>query len=52
MISGGKIGEQDLDLICLTDDPERAVQHVLEADQGCDFDFLARHGRVPEPEVR
>jgi dihydroxy-acid dehydratase len=27
-------------------------QHVLQADEGCDFDFLAREGRTPEPETR
>ena len=27
-------------------------QHVLQADQGCDFDFLAAPGRIPEPEAR
>jgi dihydroxy-acid dehydratase len=26
-------------------------QHVLQADQGCDFDFLARRGVNPEPEI-
>jgi len=25
--------------------------HVLQADRGCDFDFLARRGTVPEPEI-
>jgi dihydroxyacid dehydratase/phosphogluconate dehydratase len=27
-------------------------QHVMQADEGCDFDFLARAGRTPEPETR
>ncbi|MGQ0676731.1 MAG: L-arabinonate dehydratase [Rhodospirillales bacterium] len=27
------------------------VRHVTQADQGCDFDFLAAEGRVPEPEI-
>ena len=27
------------------------VQHVTQADQGCDFDFLTAEGRVPEPEI-
>jgi len=27
-------------------------QHVLQADEGCDFDFLARAGVTPEPETR
>ncbi|MCK6451379.1 MAG: dihydroxy-acid dehydratase [Alphaproteobacteria bacterium] len=27
-------------------------QHVLQADEGCDFEFLARPGATPEPEVR
>jgi dihydroxy-acid dehydratase len=40
--------------------PERKFQrgygelfskHVLQADQGCDFDFLARPGSTPEPEI-
>jgi len=34
MLPGGKIGEHDLDLICLTDDPDEAVAHIMEADQG------------------
>jgi uncharacterized protein (TIGR00730 family) len=34
MLPSGKIGEHDLDLICLTDDPDKAVAHILEADQG------------------
>ncbi|MEO5844049.1 MAG: dihydroxy-acid dehydratase, partial [Caldimonas sp.] len=25
--------------------------HVLQADEGCDFDYLARPGRNPEPEI-
>jgi hypothetical protein len=33
MLTGGKIGAHDLDLICLTDDPDKAVEHILEADQ-------------------
>jgi dihydroxy-acid dehydratase len=28
------------------------AEHVLQADEGCDFDFLARPGATPEPEVR
>jgi dihydroxy-acid dehydratase len=27
------------------------ARHVTQADQGCDFDFLAAPGRVPEPEI-
>jgi dihydroxyacid dehydratase/phosphogluconate dehydratase len=27
-------------------------QHVLQADEGCDFDFLAKQGHTPEPETR
>jgi dihydroxy-acid dehydratase len=27
------------------------AEHVLQADEGCDFDFLARPGDNPEPEV-
>jgi dihydroxy-acid dehydratase len=27
-------------------------EHVTQADQGCDFDFLARRGRNPEPDPR
>jgi dihydroxy-acid dehydratase len=26
-------------------------RHVMQADAGCDFDFLARAGRNPEPEI-
>ena len=26
-------------------------QHVLQADEGCDFDFLAKDGFNPEPEI-
>jgi dihydroxy-acid dehydratase len=26
-------------------------RHVLQADQGCDFDFLARHGVTADPEM-
>jgi dihydroxyacid dehydratase/phosphogluconate dehydratase len=26
-------------------------EHVLQADEGCDFDFLARDGVNPEPEI-
>jgi dihydroxy-acid dehydratase len=25
--------------------------HIMQADQGCDFDFLAAPGTVPEPEA-
>ncbi|GAA4553982.1 L-arabinonate dehydratase [Amycolatopsis samaneae] len=28
------------------------AQHVTQADEGCDFDFLARPGRNPEPDPR
>jgi dihydroxyacid dehydratase/phosphogluconate dehydratase len=28
------------------------AEHILQADEGCDFDFLARAGTVPEPEAR
>jgi len=27
-------------------------EHVLQADEGCDFDFLARPGQIPDPEAR
>ncbi|MCK6450538.1 MAG: dihydroxy-acid dehydratase [Alphaproteobacteria bacterium] len=27
------------------------ARHVTQADQGCDFDFLAAPGKVPEPEI-
>lgn len=27
------------------------TQHVLQADEGCDFDFLAKQGVNPEPEI-
>ena len=26
--------------------------HVLQADEGCDLDFLARPGAIPDPEAR
>ena len=26
-------------------------EHIMQADQGCDFDFLARPGRTPEPDA-
>jgi dihydroxyacid dehydratase/phosphogluconate dehydratase len=26
-------------------------QHIGQADEGCDFDFLAAPGHVPEPEI-
>jgi uncharacterized protein (TIGR00730 family) len=32
MAADGKIGPADLDLICVTDDVERAVRHIVEAD--------------------
>jgi hypothetical protein len=25
--------------------------HIGQADEGCDFDFLAGGGRIPEPEI-
>jgi dihydroxy-acid dehydratase len=28
------------------------AEHVLQANEGCDFDFLVRPGRVPEPDAR
>jgi len=31
MLTGGKIAATDLDLLCMTDDPEVAVRHVVEA---------------------
>jgi dihydroxy-acid dehydratase len=27
------------------------AEHIGQADEGCDFDFLGRAGRVPEPEI-
>ena len=27
-------------------------EHITQANQGCDFDFLARHGRNPEPDPK
>jgi dihydroxy-acid dehydratase len=27
------------------------IKHVLQADEGCDFDYLARQGTNPEPEI-
>ena len=26
-------------------------EHIGQADEGCDFDFLVRRGNVPEPEI-
>jgi dihydroxy-acid dehydratase len=26
-------------------------EHIGQADDGCDFDFLAAPGKVPEPEI-
>jgi len=26
-------------------------EHIGQADQGCDFDFLSAHGKIPEPEI-
>jgi dihydroxy-acid dehydratase len=26
-------------------------KHITQADRGCDFDFLAARGRIPEPEI-
>ena len=34
MLADGKIGPDDLDLICLTDDVDEAVRHIVEADAG------------------
>lgn len=28
------------------------TEHVLQADEGCDLDFLARPGTIPDPEAR
>ena len=28
------------------------ADHVTQADQGCDFDFLARPGATPDPDPR
>ncbi len=28
-----------------------AAQHITQADQGCDFDFLATRASVPDPEI-
>jgi dihydroxy-acid dehydratase len=28
------------------------AEHITQADQGCDFDFLAKQGRNPEPDPR
>jgi dihydroxyacid dehydratase/phosphogluconate dehydratase len=27
------------------------TEHIGQADEGCDFDFLSRPGTVPEPEI-
>jgi len=27
------------------------VEHITQADEGCDFDFLEAGGRIPEPEI-
>jgi len=34
MLTDGKIGPADLDLIFVTDEPDEAVRHILEADAG------------------
>jgi dihydroxy-acid dehydratase len=26
-------------------------KHIRQADEGCDFDFLAGAGQIPEPEI-
>jgi dihydroxy-acid dehydratase len=26
-------------------------RHIMQADKGCDFDFLAEPGRTPEPDA-
>jgi dihydroxy-acid dehydratase len=26
-------------------------EHIGQADEGCDFDFLSRGGQIPEPEI-
>jgi len=28
------------------------IEHVLQADEGCDLDFLAKAGSTPDPEAR
>ncbi|HEX5598175.1 MAG TPA: LOG family protein, partial [Micromonosporaceae bacterium] len=33
MAATGKISQADLDLICVTDDVDAAIQHIVEADQ-------------------
>jgi hypothetical protein len=33
MLADGKISPSDLDLICLTDDPDEAVRHIRDAEQ-------------------
>jgi uncharacterized protein (TIGR00730 family) len=44
VLAEGKISEDDLDLVCVTDSPETATAHVLER-------YLAQNGRGPrEPE--
>jgi predicted Rossmann-fold nucleotide-binding protein len=35
----GKIGPNDLDLICLTDDPDEAVRHIVAADRALNPDL-------------
>jgi len=34
MLIDGKVGPADLDLIFVTDEPDEAVRHILEADAG------------------
>jgi predicted Rossmann-fold nucleotide-binding protein len=38
MLADGKIGPTDLDLLCVTDDVDRAVRHIIEADAANAFD--------------
>jgi uncharacterized protein (TIGR00730 family) len=45
----GKIGPTDLDLLCVTDDVDRAVQHIVEADLALTAEQKALRARHEDP---
>jgi uncharacterized protein (TIGR00730 family) len=44
MVAEGKIGPEDLDLFCLTDDVEEAVRYIVDADRALSGEQEAREG--------
>src|SRR5689334_19200011 len=50
MMFDGKIGPEDLDLMCVTDDVEEAVQHIVSADRTQDAARQADPVGPPVPE--